>query len=96
MKAIKMICLSILLVNYSYGQQSKSIATPPQKENPENVSFLKDCSKWNGTYFGALQGLDPKRKDSVSNLCFAAYYKGAIPYEIIFVYKSSVEKRNQL
>ena len=96
MKIVKIISLGILLVNNSYGQQAANMNTTGKKENLSNVSFLKDCSKWNGTSFGALQGLDPKRKDSVNNLCFAGYYKVPIPYEIIFVYKASVEKRNQL
>jgi hypothetical protein len=64
--------------------------------NLAKVSFLKDCGKWNGSYFGALQGLDPRRKDSASNLCFASYYKVTVPYEIIFVYKGSVKKRNEI
>jgi hypothetical protein len=88
--------LSWLLVNYAFGQQFEKTDNADRKENLANVSFLKDCGKWNGTSSGALQGLDKKRKDSVSNLCFASFYKVPIPYEIIFVYKVSVEKRNLL
>ena len=78
MKVWIFIAFSLIFTNYVFGL---------------NVSFIKDCGKWNGTSFGSLQGLDRKRKDSASNLCFAAYYKPTVPYEIIFVYKASVEER---
>src|ERR1700729_4110522 len=56
-------------------------------------SFLKDCSKWEQNYLGALQGLAQKSKDSTSHLCFSAYYKLPETYEVIFAYKGGVEKR---
>jgi hypothetical protein len=96
MKTITIILLGILLANFSSGQPASNMNAVSKKENFANISFLKDCSKWNGTSSGALQGLDEKRKDSVRNLCFASYYKAPIPYEIIFVYKASVKKRNLL
>jgi hypothetical protein len=62
--------------------------------NLSPVKFLKDCPKWNGTSSGRLQGLDPSRKDSASNLCFAGYFDRPTPYEIIFLYRDSISARN--
>ena len=77
-----------------HNSDNKSVATV-EKTTP-GIAFLKDCKKWDEWSSGALQALDPRRKDSARNLCFSTYYGGSIPYEIIFVYKGDVEHRNKI
>ena len=65
------------------------VPTAPRK-------FLHDSANWRQLSCGTLDGLDPGRKDSASNLCFASSFGNPSPYELIFLYQDSVTVRNRL
>ena len=95
LRKIQFVALCTLFA-FNVGCQEPAKEKIPAEEITPGIAFLKDCKKWSEKYSGALQGLDAKRRDSAGNLCFSEYYGSAMPYEIVFVYKASVEQRRQM
>jgi hypothetical protein len=58
------------------------------------VAFLKDCYAWGKFVLGLFKVLIPGGR--IPSIIFSSDYMQAIPCEIVFVYKATVEKGNDL